>query len=263
MTYEDVASKIARKAGKYLKKVQEKALKLTDKKGHDILTVQDKESEELIVHALHKDFPSHSIISEEGTVLKGNELTWIVDPLDGSNHYTKNLPFYCVTMALHDGNNILTAATYIPVTDELFSSSKGEGVRKNTLPIKCSDQEDIKKAVIYLELPARKFKTSWNKGLYQKAFAIQQKLASKVMRIRAYGSGPIGMAYAAMGGFDAYVRLLPLNIDDVIAGTLFLKEAGAIVTDQDGNNLSPFKNSESTFVVAANKKLHKQILKLF
>ena len=70
------------------------------------------------------------------------------------------------------------------------------------------------------------------------------------------------MAYTAMGGFDAYVRFQPLSYEDVIAGSLIIKEAGGMITDQIGQKIEMKGNELNTRVVASNGYIHDQILNI-
>ena len=70
------------------------------------------------------------------------------------------------------------------------------------------------------------------------------------------------MAYTAMGGFDAYVRFQPLSYEDVLAGSLMIKEAGGVITDQNNNLIKMKGNELNTRVVASNGKIHDQILNI-
>ncbi len=252
------------KAGKHLLERQDKVQKIKDKfGGADILTTADKESEQIITAIIHKNFPSHAIFSEEaGEIYGGNDLQWVMDPLDGTKHYIKGLPFFAVSLVLRNQKEPLLSFTFIPVTNELFISEKDNGATYNGKICKVSSEENIANAIIYVEFPSTRFKINWKKEDYDRAWRLYENLTRACFRTRAYGSGPIGMVYTAMGGFDAYVRFQPLSYEDVLGGSLMIKEAGGKITDQYGNDVEMKGNELDTRLVASNGKIHEQILKV-
>jgi len=66
----------------------------------DLVTEIDRKSEAFIVGHIKADFPSHSIIAEEGgkyAGAKGNR--WFIDPVDGTSNYSRGLPMFSVSIA--------------------------------------------------------------------------------------------------------------------------------------------------------------------
>ena len=67
---------------------------------YDRVTTADTESEKKIVAEIERDFPEHTVLSEEmGSRRRDSEYTWIIDPLDGTNNYSRGLPFFAVSIA--------------------------------------------------------------------------------------------------------------------------------------------------------------------
>lgn len=103
------------------------------------------------------------------------------------------------------------------------------GAYLNGSKIKVSNIDTVDKAMIDAEFPSRNFKVGWKEDAYLSAFSDFEKIVKNCFRVRMIGSGPIGLAYTAMGGFDAYARFQPYSLEDVIAGYLLVKEAGGDV----------------------------------
>ncbi len=73
-------------------------------------------------------YPDHSILAEESGEHKGNDYTWIIDPLDGTTNYLHGYPQYAVSIALKHKGKIEVAVVYDPLRDELFTAEKGEAL---------------------------------------------------------------------------------------------------------------------------------------
>ena len=260
----EIVQNSAIKAGNFLLENKDKVKLIKEKKkGADFLTTADIEAEKIIVTILHKNFPSHAIFSEEsGDVYGGKDFQWVIDPLDGTKHYLKGLPFFAVAITLRDSIEPLISVVFIPSTNEIFTAEKGKGFRLNNKIYRVSNESTIENSIIYVEFPSTKFKVDWKKQDYDIAWKKYEKLTKACFRTRAFGSGPIGMAYTAMGAFDAYVRFQPLSYEDVIGGSLMIKEAGGKITDQHGNPIEMKGNEPDTRVIASNAKIHDQIIEI-
>ena len=188
--YIKVGKEAVLKAGKHLLEHQSKVQKIKDKfGGADILTSADKGSEEIITNIIHKNFPNHAILSEEGgDIYGGNDFQWVMDPLDGTKHYIKGLPFYAVSLVLRNPEEVLLAFTYIPLTEELFLSEKGKGTTYNGRLCNVSKETRLANAIIYVEFPSTLFKVDWKKEDYDKAWIMNENLTRSCFRTRAYGS---------------------------------------------------------------------------
>ena len=75
----------------------------------DLVTNADIESEKIIISKIKKNYPNHSIISEEGgSIINNSEYTWVIDPLDGTTNFTHNLPIFAVSIALKRKDEIIS-----------------------------------------------------------------------------------------------------------------------------------------------------------
>jgi myo-inositol-1(or 4)-monophosphatase len=257
-----VARSLVIKAGDKVAKIYPNIQKIKDKNlGNDILTTADIESEKIIVSGIRKHFPEHSTFSEEeGLNTLSSDYKWFIDPLDGSKHIIKGLPYFCVTLGVTYKSEVILGITYIPLLNQYFEARKGEGAYLNDKKIYISELTKPEKSIINVEFPSRNFKVKWSSDEYKKSFLEFEKLIKNIFRVRMIGSGPIGLAYTAMGGYDAYVRFQPYSIEDIIAGYLLIKEAGGTISDFEGNNID-LLNYNSKFI-ASNKFLSKEIIKI-
>lgn len=224
---------------------------VTMKSDHSPVTDADLDSEEVIKTLLHKNFPDHSIISEEsGSELKESEYTWIVDPLDGTRNYSVKIPFFCVSIALIKNQQPILGTIYYPVQKELFTAELGKGSYLNHRPIKVKEDIDFETAFISIANARDKYSR-------ERAGKFYLKLKPINYAVRQVGSVALELCYVGTGRFGAVV-MISCNAWDVMAGALIVKEAGGTVTDFNGK---PF-DKESKDILASSPTIYQSLLKL-
>src|SRR5690349_6175278 len=100
----------------------------TRQKGvRDLVTDADLASQEAIYGVIKARFPDHEFLGEEQAVesISPNEgqLTWIVDPLDGTTNYVHGYPNFAVSVAIARGNEVQAGVIYDPTRDECFAAA--------------------------------------------------------------------------------------------------------------------------------------------
>lgn len=94
----------------------------------DLVTTLDLEAEEFILARLKLAFPHHRIVAEESGVHAGDErLTWLVDPLDGSNNVAIGLSMYVIGLALCQAGKPVLGVVHDPVNRHTWSAVRGMG----------------------------------------------------------------------------------------------------------------------------------------
>lgn len=190
---------------------------------YDIVTVADKESENLIKSRIKEFYPDHDILSEEtGEEGKKSDWRWVVDPLDGTTSYSQGLPVFSVSIALEYKGESVAGVVYIPRLDELFTAIKGEGAFLNGKRIHCSGKTDLRHAVVATGMPVDKKENPDNN------LDLISRIVTDVRGIRRLGSAAVDLCYTAAGFFDAYWEPA-LHRWDIAAGRLVAAEAGAVV----------------------------------
>ncbi|MCX7845480.1 MAG: inositol monophosphatase [Dictyoglomaceae bacterium] len=247
----NIAENIVKEAGKILLKYfyEEKDIKL--KSISNLITKGDRLSEEKIIELISKNFPNHSILSEEkGDIKKESNYQWIIDPLDGTTNYAHNNPYFSISIALKRENNIILGIIYDPIREELFSAIKGKGAFLNRERIKVSEVKDLKDSLLAFGLP-------YELTMDEKNFISFINLSRRSHGIRRIGSAALELAYVSCGRLDGYWSKR-LNPWDFSAGLLLVEEAGGKVTDFN-NNIVPFKE---TSIVASNGLIHSRLLEI-
>jgi fructose-1,6-bisphosphatase/inositol monophosphatase family enzyme len=228
----DVAIHTAKEAGALVKRGfdSDATLNSNFKQENDTLQVvtdYDGAAEKLILDKLKAAFPDHAFFSEEvGDDQVTSDFRWIIDPIDGTSNYARQIPFFCVSIGLTYKNEPIIGVVYQPVTDELFSAEKGKGAFLNGKKIEVSSTNEINKAFITVDR---------GKSQYEKErFAnIVTELTKHVRSMRMPGSGALQACYVACGRFDAAI-FNGLSFYDVAAAAVIAQEAGAHISNFSG-----------------------------
>ena len=147
MEYLIFADELARAAGEILKHYASRDKHVELKGRADLVTVADRESEELIVAQIRSRYPDHGILAEEaglvGVSKDASRGRWIIDPLDGTTNYAHQFPMYSVSIGFEQNGEMVCGAVYDPVRDEMFTGSHGAGAFLNGEPIAVSEISNL------------------------------------------------------------------------------------------------------------------------
>jgi len=249
----DSVVEISRSVGSFLKSEQEKILATDiEMKGrsNDLVSRADKEAEKRFVTFLANLYPDSGFIAEEGTSeKKGEELNWIIDPLDGTTNYLYGIPCYCTSVALVKNGELILGVIYDPEMDACFTAEKGQGAFLNGKKISVSSQENIAHALIATGFP---YDDADRQRIY---LDILGEVNRHTRGIRRLGSAALDMAYVACGRFDAFYEY-GLQPWDVAAGAIIIREAGGVVSDFKGGDEFLFGRT----LACSNKSLHGNVL---
>ncbi|OXU14475.1 inositol monophosphatase family protein [Sedimentisphaera salicampi] len=252
-----IAKKAARLAG-------EKALselgniKTSFKNGSEVVTQADPLCQEIIIDEITRHCPEDGIIAEEGedgNVLvlppKGSRRWWIIDPIDGTNNYSRRVMLFSVSIALFDGGRPAAGVVYNPASEEMFEASLNGGMFLNGIRRFCSEEGVEPQSMIAID-------SCWPEGIPQGIVELCTKC-----KLRNFGSTALHLAYVAAGSMNACI-VNKNRIWDFAAGAMLIQEAGGRLTYQDGTDivpLNPKTASEKNFeLTASNKVIHNRVL---
>ena len=248
----DVASRAAEEAGSLLLKHLHGQLKLGHKEGRaNLVTDVDVLAEKTVIGVLESECPDFNILSEESpAVARDSQLTWVIDPLDGTNNYVHGVPFVCVSIGLAMGEEAILGVVYDPVRKELFAAQKGRGASLNGVPIAVAQRTSTKEAFLGVDLGY-----DADKGGTMLDFV--KAPWPDLGGLRLMGSAALGLTYVACGRLDAYVHpyLYPWDLAAAIA---LVEESGGKITDWRGQPAS----IRSREIVAGNEAMHREFLKM-
>ena len=211
-------------------------LQVSVKGPSDFVSNADIKAEKIIIEELSKAKKNFSILSEEygSKINKDKNNVWIIDPIDGTTNFLHGVPHFAISIALRTNNEIISGIIYDPIKDEMFYAEKNNGAFFNNHRIRVSNKKDI------------------NSCLFATGGQDDNKKID--LSIRRTGSAALDMAYVASGRYDGYFQK-NLNLWDIAAGLILIKEAGGLVNEID---ISQNKNIKIT---AASSAINEKMLK--
>lgn len=246
-------------AGNFLKDFQEDVLVEQKKDVVDIQTNADLKAEKIVIDLIQKTFPKHNILSEEiGLIDNKSDYTWVIDPLDGTKEYFRQLTTYSSLISLESKTELLTGACYVPASQEIYSASKDLGSFYNNQKNKVSNTKKLEKAFILNHPPTQKVPPQLFKSIWETL----GKLIHSTYRLRSTWFDTWFTCQMATGGFDGYMVLHEHGPKwyDIASGIIIAKEAGAKITDRFGK---PLKIGDlSNGLVITNGHIHDQLLNI-
>ena len=210
-------------------------LQVSKKGPADFVTNADLKAEKIILEELKKARPNYSIISEESGIEenKDKKNTWIIDPIDGTVNFLHGIPHFAISIALKSKNEIISGLIFDPIKNEMFFAEKNNGAFFNNQRIRVSKKNQINDCLFVTGSKVKNIPDL----LYRKS-----------------GSAALDMAYVAAGRYDGYFQN-NLNLWDIAAGVIILKEAGGVINEID---LSVIENIK---IIASSQDINSKLLK--
>ena len=209
-------------------------LQVSVKGPSDFVSNADTKAEKIIIDELVKTKKNYSIISEEGGSKNNqdSENVWIIDPIDGTTNFLHGIPHFAISIALKSNNEIVSGLIFDPIKDEMFYAEKNNGAFFNNQRIKVSKKKQI------------------NNCLF--ATGGKEKMELDLIT-RKSGSAALDMAYVAAGRYDGYFQN-NLNLWDIAAGIIIIKEAGGIINEID------LSKNDNINIRASNTSINEKML---
>ena len=225
-----IALRAARSAAKHiLRGFDRPDLVKTRSKGNgDLVTNIDTEAEAIIADALRKKYPKHRVTGEESGSAgpAGAEYEWLLDPLDGTKNFARQLPHFCISIGCRKRGRLEHGIVLDPIRQEEFVASRGQGATLNGRRMRVSGREGIAGATIaFCELGRREPALD---------LAVLKALTEVGALTRQPGSAALDLAYVAAGRLDGLWQA-GLSPWDYAAGALLVTEAGGLVGDFTGS----------------------------
>ena len=246
----DSAKKAALIGNEILIKNYNKIQKISSKgrKG-DLVTNVDLEVEEKIKDYLFIKTPDISINAEEsGKLKKSSDLTWCIDPLDGTTNYSHGYPFFGTSIGLLYKDKPILGAISVPYLNELYSACIGKGAFCNDSKITVSNPSTLLDSLLVTGFSYDRFEIEDNN------YAEFCYLTHKTRGVRRGGAAAVDLAFVAAGKVDGYWER-GLEIWDLAAGAIIVQEAGGVVSDYPNGDFS----IASGRILACSPKLEKEL----
>lgn len=211
-----------------------------------IVTNVDKESEEAILKILQSK-SNYAIFTEETGKIEGKDALWVIDPIDGTTNFSRNVPLFCVSIALIRENRIELGVIYNPILNELYSAGKDKGTYLNKKRIYVSKQESLKGSIAII---------NHGYALEDRKRAVEViKIIYKDCSLKRLGSTAYELCLVAKGSADSFLSSGD-ELYDYAAGLIIIEEAGGKVSDWKGNTW----DNTNSFILASNGKIHQELL---
>lgn len=226
------------------------------KRPADLVTDADLASQNAILGLIRRYFPNDDFRAEEDAVRdSGAEMTWVIDPLDGTTNYAHGYPASTVSIGVLRRGVPVLGGVYDPSRKELFLAERGHGATLNGRKLRVSATRGVKDSLLITGFPIYGRSESLDKHLARfKAFL------QACHGVRRSGSAALDLAWVAAGRADGFWES-NLSPWDVAAGWLLVAEAGGRVTDFAGR---PWRwhGALGAQTLASNGRVHAGMLKV-
>jgi len=201
-------------------------LQVSKKSPTDFVSNADIKAEKIIIEELKKAKPNYSILSEENGYdeQKDKKNTWVIDPIDGTINFLHGIPHFAISIALKSNEEIISGLIFDPIKNEMFYAEKNNGAFLNNHRIRVSKKNQINECL----------------------FVTGGKINFEPdISYRKSGCAALDMAYLACGRYDGYFQH-DLNLWDIAAGLILVKEAGGLIEEIDMAQTKKLKIVAST-----------------
>lgn len=217
----EIAKSAALIAGEYIRNQQDKDLKILLNEGRDIKLQVDVDAEKIIKEYLGSNSSFPILAEESGASAELDNLYWVVDPLDGTSNFLRDIPISCVSIALMDNIEPILGVIFDFNNNDLYFSHNQSSAYLNDSTLSVSSTKHKIDATLVTGIPA---KTNYTDQEFQEMIADFQAWK----KIRMIGSAAMASAYVASGKADAYSEKR-IFLWDIAAGAAIVKAAGGKV----------------------------------
>lgn len=211
----------------------------------DLVTEIDKRAEERIRNLILGRRPDDGFIGEESGRIEGSDITWIVDPIDGTTNFVYRNPAYAVSIAATDDEGALVGIVVDVAKGEYFEAVRGGGSYLNGARLLTTQPKQLSSSLI-----ATGF--SYDSSQRERQARALVSILPNIRDIRRAGAASLDLCSVAAGRVDGYFES-GLWSWDFAAGALIAQEAGATVDFIDGTD------GEDDIIVAAHPSIYHEL----
>ena len=222
---------------------------LSLKRDKSPVTNADKEIEKYIRSRILDRYPNHNIVGEEYKEVIGTEnITWYIDPIDGTRSFLAGKHDFGTLISLVIGNNLVAGVIDCPALSERWSSFQPTLTKVNNQPTICKSVEKLEDAVMA---------TTSSHEFGMKKWRAYQSLEQTV-KVTTTGSDCYNYGLLASGHIHIVAERLSFP-HDYLPLIKIVEGAGGIMTDWGGNKLN-FDDDNVYVLASASSKLHEMAL---
>ena len=193
---------------------------VVEQKGNDsnYVTSADVNVQQFLKEKLSELLPNSAFIGEEGDELGESEYTWVVDPIDGTSNFIRDIGISAISVGLLKNGEPYIGVVYQPYRDEMFWAEIGKGAYLNGKRIQVSER-DFKHSHLCSAM------SLYNKDYAKPCFNIIERVYSESDDLRRLGSAAVELVYLAAGRVELYfeIKVFPW---DIAAAIPIISEAG-------------------------------------
>ncbi len=217
----------AREAGRIALRFWRKEPKVWDKGGeHGPVTEADLAVNDMLKATLLAARPDYGWLSEEtpdDAARLERECVFIIDPIDGTRAFIAGEETFAHSLAVAHRGEVSAGVVFLPALDKIYTASVTSAPLKDGQPISASRRDRLEGADI-LTTKANLTPEKWPGGVPEISRSFRASLAYR-------------LCLAAEGRHDGMLTLRDAWEWDIAAGSLIASRAGAVVTDQVGEEL--------------------------
>ncbi|HMM58094.1 MAG: inositol-phosphate phosphatase [Xanthomonadales bacterium PRO7] len=214
------------------------------------VTIADREAEIAIKNVLRAAFPDHAFYGEEFGREGAGDYLWLIDPIDGTKAFVRGYPMFSTQIALMHRGELVLGVSSAPWYGETAWARRGGGAWLDGKPIRVSAAREFDAGTA---ISIGNVKTLTRDARW----AVLGELIRRSGRIRGYGDF-LHYHLLASGRIDLVIES-DVNILDIAALAVIVREAGGVFSDLDGRE----PTLDTTSVLAGTSELHAQALALF
>jgi myo-inositol-1(or 4)-monophosphatase len=217
----------------------------------DVVTEADRETQRRVIEIIRETHLEDAIVGEEEDELKevpeeGD--AWVIDPIDGTNNYVRDIPFWTTSVAAVQDGEPVAAVNACPALDETFVAGD-DGVRRNGVSVSVSEKTDPETFAVAPTI-------WWGFDRRDEYADVCKELVERFADVRRFGSAQVTLAMIAAGSLEGTVTNVDPNPWDTVAGVHLVRQAGGTVTDVHGD---PWRH-DSMGLVASNGEAHDELV---
>lgn len=243
--YKDFAVYLALKAGEIMRQNFTTGMHKEWKEDDSPVTVTDLAINSLVISEVHKKYPNHGVLSEEGSCFNSEEHVWVCDPVDGTNPFSHGYPLFTFSLALVKNGYPILGLLYDPILNRLVFAELGEGAYLNNKPIMVSDSVSFFRSLAAIESYQYQFNT------------MRQDLAIAGCLTTTFACISYSCMLVALGEFVAAIWCGKTPWDGA-AAQIIVEEAGGVCTDIEGCHQR--YDGDINGIIASNKQLHSKLI---
>lgn len=213
------------------------------------VTIADRECEQAIRAEIKAAFPEHAIFGEEYGRSGDHRCLWLIDPIDGTRSFIRGLEFWSVQIALMVDGDLVLGVSAAPSFDETAWAVRDGGAWLDDRRLSVADTESFES----MDISFGNVRSLARSAKWPRVGALVERAA----RSRGYGDFYPYHRLAA-GCLDSVIES-DVNILDIAALTVIVREAGGVVSALDGEPIG----LDTTTIVAATPALHPRLVSFF